>query len=242
MDRAAILLQMPIFRDVGPAAVAELLPHLREQGFRRGETVWLEGARSTDLYLVIEGQFKSYRVDPDGTEVILRLHPVADLIGEVGLFHPTRARQVNVGAMVASRCLLLRREPLLEFLARHPPAMHRMLEQLSVIAVQAASSFSGAAFGDIRRRVATALLTLGREFGEPATDGGVRVRLLISQSTLAALVAASRENVNRALAEFMASGAITQNGGRFHLHDLTSLERVASSGRHPVTYGTDRDH
>lgn len=225
----SILLQTPIFRDLAPDDVAELLPHLHERRFARGEPVWLEGARSEELYIVAEGQLKSYRVSADGTEVILRLHPVGDVVGEVGLFHPTGARQVNVGAMVASRCLLLRREPLLEFLARHSAAMRRMLEQLSVIAVQVAYAFSGVAFDDIRSRVAATLLTLGREFGEPVGDG-LRVRLLLSQGTLGALVAASRENVNRALQGFIGTGVVSQREGHFYLHDLPALERVASVG------------
>ena len=39
---------------------------------------------------------------------------------------------------------------------------------------------------------------------------GVRIRLELSQRTLAALVAASRENVNRALAPLVADGVISQ--------------------------------
>lgn len=103
-----------------------------------------------------------------------------------------------------------------------------MLEILSDTAVHAAYAFSGVAFEDIRGRVARMLLTLGTEFGEAALDG-TRITLHLSQGTLAALVAASRENVNRALSTLTTSGAVSQRGGHFHIHDRPALERVAAA-------------
>ena len=176
MDPAGILLDSPIFGDLARRDVERLLPHLRERRFDRGESVWVEGDPAESLYVVAEGQLKSYRVSRDGVEVILGFNSSVDVMGEVGRFHPSGRRQVSVSAMERSRCLTVGRAPLLTFMAEHPVAMQRMLERLSAVAVRAAYSFSGVAFDDIRRRVAGALLTLGQEFGEESSDG-VRIRL-----------------------------------------------------------------
>lgn len=228
MDPVGILLQTPIFRDLSAPDVEELLPDLRERTFARAETVWLEGDPSDSLYIVAEGQLKSYRVSPDGGELILLLQSGIDSAGEIGLFHPSGVRQVNVAAMVPTRCLILPKAPLVTFLARHPLAMERMLERICSMAGKAAYSLSTVAFDDISRRVAVALLGLADEFGEQTPDQGVRIRLQLSQSTLAALVAASRENVNRALSTFLRAGAVSQRAGHFHLHDLGSLQAAAA--------------
>lgn len=225
MDRTATLLRTSIFSDLAPAAVAELLPHVRERSFGSGQSVWFEGDPATELYVVAEGQLKSHRVSRDGAEVILGFNSAVDVAGEVGLFHPSGVRRVNVTAMVATRCLCVGRDPLLAFMSRHPDAMLRMLERLSTVTVKAAYSFSSVAFEDIRRRTAGALLALADEFGEP-TAQGTRIRLRLSQGTLASVVAASRENVNRALSSFVAGGAVSQRDGHFHLHDRAALERV----------------
>jgi CRP-like cAMP-binding protein len=87
-----------------------------------------------------------------------------------------------------------------------------MLESLSTIAVRVAYSLADVAFEDIRRRVARMLLDLMNEQGE-VTDSGVRIGLKLSQTTLAAMVAASRENVNRALALFLSRGEVSQKNG-----------------------------
>lgn len=227
VDRAAILLSTPIFRDLTRETVGELLPHLRQRDYAAGQVVWFEGDPIDALYVIVEGTLKSHRTSPEGGEVIVALNSAIDVTGEVGLFHPSGVRQVNVSALTAARCLTLRRDHLVAFMSQHPPAMLRVLERVSTMAVKAVTSFSGVAFDDIRRRVVGALLTLAAEFGEPDGDGdGIRIRLQLSQSTLASLVAASRENVNRALSGLVGAGLVSHRDGYFHIHDAAALEEV----------------
>jgi CRP/FNR family transcriptional regulator len=236
MDPAGTLLQTPLFRDLSIAAVEELLPDLRDRSFGRGETVWLEGARAEALVVIAEGQLKAYRVSREGREVIVAVYPSVSTTGEVGLFHPVGIRWLSLAAMAPTRCLMIRRAPLLSFLSRHPATMVRMLEQLSTIAVQAAYSFSGVAFDDIGRRVAGLLLRLAEEHGEDTPDG-IRIRLRLSQADLAAHVAASRENVNRALASLVARGVVSHRDGHVRVHDLAALEaavQAGETGRHAL--------
>lgn len=232
MEPAAILLQTSIFGDLGRADVEELLPDLRERAYARGGVVWLQGDPADAVVVVATGQLKAHRVSADGREVIVAVYSAVSTTGEVGAFHPAGVRWMGLTAMAPARCLMLRRAPLLSFLARHPIAMQRMLEQLSMAAVQAANSFSGLAFDDIGRRLAGLLLELAGEHGETMADG-VRIGLRLSQGELASHIGASRENVNRALVALASSGVVTQRGGEFKVHDLAALEQVARSDGQP---------
>jgi CRP-like cAMP-binding protein len=223
---AAALLKTAIFRDVPREAIEELVPHLCRLSFARGEVVWREGDLATALYVIQEGQLKSFRVSRDGSEVILEVESSGDVTGEVGLFHPGGVRLVNVSAMEPTVCVTIARDPLLAFMTRHPPVMRRMLESLSELAGRAGYSVTDLAFNDIRKRVALTLLDLARVHGEPHASA-VRIRLKLSHATLASMVAASRENVNRALASFQVRGHVSHQGGYFFVHDREALERVA---------------
>jgi CRP/FNR family cyclic AMP-dependent transcriptional regulator len=225
VDPLGILAQAPVFGQLTAEQTRQLLPTLRERHYARGEPVWTEGDRVEAIHILAEGQLKAFRVSQDGGEVILEFRSAVDLVGEVGVFHPSGHRLVNTSAMEPSTCLTVPKTVLLTFLNAHPTAMRAMLEQLSMIAGKAASSLSEVAFEDIRSRVAGALLALGDEFGQ-ATADGVQIKLRLSQGALAALVAASRENVNRALSSLIASGAVSQRSGRFVLHDRSVLERA----------------
>ena len=209
VDPVRILLETSVFGELSQGQVEELRPHLSERRYDAGEILWLEGARADALFVLAEGAVKSHRLSREGSEVIVDIDSGVAIVGEVGVFHPSGTRQVNVTAMVTSRCLVLHRGLLVDFLSRHPIAMERLLEDITSMTVEAAYSFTGMAFDDIRRRAARTLLALAEEFGEPVPDG-VRIRLELSQRTLAALVAASRENVNRALAPLVAGGVISQ--------------------------------
>ncbi len=222
MDVVPVLLRTRLLGDSGADVVAELAPHVRERSFAAHQVVWVEGDPVDGLYVLVEGMIKSHRVSLDGQEVILVFNTVGDVVGEVGLFHPAQVRHVSVTAMAPTRCLVIPREPLVAFLSRHPRPMVRMLEQLATTAVKAATSYSELALHDIRARVAAALLALAEEYGEP-TATGTRIRLRLSQPTLAALVAASRENVNRALAGFFASGAVVYHERQFEIRDREAL-------------------
>jgi CRP-like cAMP-binding protein len=233
VDPAGILLQTPIFCDLSVQNVEELLPDLRERTYARGQPVWVEGDRAEELVIVAKGQLKAHRVSHDGREVILGLYPAVAVTGEVGLFHPRGTRWLGLDAMVPTRCLTLRRAPLLSFLARHPAAMQRTLEQLSIAAVQVANSLSRIAFDDIGRRVAGAMVALADEHGE-RTQQGTRIRLRLSQGELAAHVAASRENVNRALSAFIAAGVVSQQRDHFYIHDRAALKQAANTALMPL--------
>jgi CRP-like cAMP-binding protein len=229
MDRAGILLRASIFRDLSRADVEQLLPDVLERTYARGQTVWIEGDRAETIVVIAEGQLKAHRLSSDGCEVIVNVYGAGEVTGEVGLFHPVGVRWLNLSAMTRTLALMVRRAPLLDFLARHPAAMQRMLEQLSVAAVQVAYSFSGVAFDDIGHRVARLVLHLADEHGEGTPDG-VRVRLQLSQGDLAAYVAASRERVNRALAALVTRGVVSQRGGHFYVHDRAALAEAARVG------------
>ncbi len=222
MDLPRVLLRAPIFRDLSPQDVEELLPYLVDKRFDAGQVVWVEGDAAEDLYILVEGTLKSHRVSREGGDVIVDLDDAVDVVGEVGLFHPSGRRQVNVTAMAPSRCVLVPRRHFVAFLTRHPEAMERLLEDMSLRAVRVAYAFTGMAFDDIRARAARTLLALADEFGEPVADG-VRIRLQMSQRTLGALIAASRENVNRALAPLLASGVVSQHDRHFVVHDQAAL-------------------
>jgi CRP/FNR family transcriptional regulator, cyclic AMP receptor protein len=94
---------------------------------------------------------------------------------------------------------------------------------MSLLILSQASNFHEVAFHDVRGRVAYQVLKL-EEYGEPA-EGGTRILLKLSQTTLAGMVAATRESMNRVLAAFVADGYIRQDGGHIMVVRPEGLRR-----------------
>jgi CRP/FNR family cyclic AMP-dependent transcriptional regulator len=74
--------------------------------------------------------------------------------------------------------------------------------------------------------VAKALLHLSERFGRPAEDG-ILVAHELTQEELAQLVGASRETVNKALADFATRGWIKLEARAVVLTDVERLQRRA---------------
>ena len=80
--------------------------------------------------------------------------------------------------------------------------------------------------GPFSGRVAKALLDLADRFGS-TTEDGVHVPHDLTQEELAQLVGASRETVNKSLAEFVSRGWIRLEGRAVTLLDVDRLRRRA---------------
>ncbi len=138
-----------------------------------------------------------------------------DSFGDVSLFADDAVRSMDAEAMEPTECLTPGRQALLGFLERIPPAVRHIIQVLCGHRRRVDESFSEAAFRDIPGRVARKLLDLAAEHGQKTSEG-VRIDMRLTQRILAGMVAASRENVNRALSRLSVQGDIIQQAGLHH--------------------------
>src|SRR6202162_1177494 len=129
-------------------------------------------------------------------------------------------------ATEATDCLALNREPFMTFAEAHPPLMRHLIRVLSVYLRRADEALAEAAFMDITGRVAKKLLDLAESHGKPTKDG-VRISMRVTQQTLAGMIGASRENVNRAVSRFVARGDIAQEAGTITILRAAELRKRA---------------
>jgi CRP-like cAMP-binding protein len=114
--------------------------------------------------------------------------------------------------MELTECVSVPKDALLAFLDQHPVMSRHLMRALARYVQQVDESLAEIAFLDIGGRVARKLLDLGQSHGRKTPDG-IRIEVRLSQRTLASMVSASRENVNRALHRFTVRGDIKQDGG-----------------------------
>lgn len=90
-----------------------------------------------------------------------------------------------------------------------------------------AGRHSAFAFLDVNGRIARKLLDLAGRHGQAVT-GGVRIEVRLPQAELAAMVGASRENVNRSLGQLVTLGALSMYGAH---HGSPRTSRFTSARR-----------
>jgi CRP-like cAMP-binding protein len=148
-----------------------------------------------------------------------------DMFGELSLFDPG-PRTATAVAVTDSGVLGLGNTDLNPWLAGRPEVAQKLLQALAHRLRRTNEAMSDLVFADVPGRVAKALLELGEKFGAK-TEAGIYVNHDLTQEELAQLVGASRETVNKALADFVSRGWLKLETRSVELLDLERLSKRA---------------
>ena len=224
-DDARVLVASPLLRELGDDDASTFRPHVRAVVLPRGDRLFSEGDLGDCLYLVIEGKVKLTRTAPDGRESLVSVHGPGDMFGELAMFDPTY-RTSSATAITDARLAVIAHDDLREVLSTRPAVSMLLLKALAQRLRRITEAHTNLIFTDVPGRVAKALLELSDKFGEPAEQGTL-VAHDLTQEELAQLVGASRETVNKALADFASRGWIQLSAKSVLIMDADRLRRRA---------------
>lgn len=215
-----------LFEDVSSEDLGPLAAVTTTRSYVRGEAVFRTGDAAEEICVVVDGEVKDVVVDEDGFEVVYFVHGPGMTFGEPGYFAVDRNRIVTVVATLPTVLVHLRRRDLEPFIQRHPSIKDRALEGLASATRWQSTMIAGMFRRTLTDRVGLRLLELVDSNGRHVNGKVLTPR--ISQSTLAAMVGVSRENVNRALATLAADGLVHHDNGRYVIDDEPTLRaRIA---------------
>ena len=199
-----VLRQAPLFSSLDDEAAASLRSSMSETRIGRGDVLFHEGDSGDRLYVVTDGKIKLGRTSADGRENLLAILGPGQMFGELSLFDPG-PRSATATAVTPCTLMSLGHDELLRWLEDQPGVARALLHQLAARLRKTSDVVADLVFSDVPGRVAKALLDLSRRFGRTADDG-IHVHHDLTQEELAQLVGASRETVNKALADFAMRG------------------------------------
>jgi CRP/FNR family cyclic AMP-dependent transcriptional regulator len=224
-ERYSVLSRAPLFESLDEDGARALRSRMTDVQLSRGERLFAEGAEGAELYVVLEGKIKLTRAAPDGRENLLSVIGPGEMFGELSLFDP-RPRTSSAAAVTDAKLAALAHDKLLIWLTGRPEVALHMLRALAQRLRRANDVNADLVFTDVPGRVAKQLLDLADRFGERQADG-LHVNHDLTQEELAQLVGASRETVNKALADFVARGWIQLSARSVVLLDQERLRRRA---------------
>jgi CRP/FNR family transcriptional regulator len=220
-----VLATVPLFTALGDDTAAVLASALTTRAVVRGHVVFSEGDTGDRLFIVIEGKVKISRAANDGRENLLTVLGPGEMFGELSLFDPG-SRTATATAVTESTLASLDHDDLRPLLLDQPAVAVQLLRALAQRLRRTNEAMADLVFSDVPGRVAKALLDLAEKFGDDESDG-VRVRHDLTQEELAQLVGASRETVNKALADFASRGWLRLEGKSVVILDRERLARRA---------------
>jgi len=223
MDDA--FLQAPLFSALDPEGAAALRASLVAQDLAKGEVIFSEGQPGDQMYVIVEGKVKLGQTSSDGRESLLGVLAPGEMFGELSLFDPG-LRTSTATALTDSIVLALGNDQLRPWLSGRPEVAAALLQALARRIRRTNEAMADLVFSDVPGRVAKALMELGEKFGEITPDG-LLVTHDMTQEELAQLVGASRETVNKALADFAQRGWIRLESRQVLILDVERLGKRA---------------
>jgi len=221
----SIIARIPLFERMSPEEREELRGMMSQTTLRRGEVLFNEADSGDRLYILLTGKVKLGHTSVDGRENLLAVLGPGEIVGELTLFDPG-PRSATATAVATTELLALEHNQLMGFIDSHPTLAKDMLRALAVRLRLTNTALADLVFSDVPGRVAKALLDLAERFGAP-TEDGIHVPHDLTQEELAQLVGASRETINKSLAEFSSRGWIRLEGRAVTLIDVERLKRRA---------------
>ena len=218
MTPADLLANVDLFGDMTPEERQQLADASTTEELRRGDVLFHEDEEADTLYVVIEGRIAIAKRSIDGRESVVALMEAGDLFGEMSLFEPL-GRSAEARALEASQVLAIGYAPIRAVYQRRPELLWGVVELLAGRVRSMDVALADSVFLDVTGRTAKRLVEMA--------SGADEFTLPVTQEELAAMVGASRERVNKAIASFVRLGWIEQSERRYRITDREQLERRA---------------
>jgi CRP/FNR family cyclic AMP-dependent transcriptional regulator len=210
------LARTSFFADADSKMIERVAASGVERHLTRGDVLFHEGDPPDSLYLVTAGRIAiAMSSQVDHRESVVALMEPGDLFGELGLLDDG-PRSAMARALEASTVLEVPFAPVRELFELDPRLLWNVTRLLAARLRVMDEVLADSVFLDVTGRTAKRLLELAGENDE--------FQLPVTQEELAGMVGASRERVNKAIANFVKLGWIEQRERSYHIIHRDRLE------------------
>lgn len=202
-DIARLLSKSLLFGVLDDAARRELAGRVHRKAYESGEPIFHVCAPGQNMMVIVAGTVRVSLPGPRGKGVILADLGAGELLGEVALLDGGE-RSADATALTKCELLLLERRDVVAFLEKRADVCLKLLELVCARLRKSDQRMADIAFLELSVRLAKVLL----ERIGPAARAGAKPKLSLSQTELAGMINATRENVNRCLRSWQRQGIV----------------------------------
>lgn len=212
-----VLASTQLINELPSDVIDRLRGHADVRHFERNDVIFQQGDFAEELYVVQSGQVAIATQSPDGRESVVAILEPPSLFGELPLFDAS-PRMADARALQPTDIVAVRYEHVRTVLDERPQLLWGIVRLLAQRLRSVDEALADAVLLDVPGRTAKRLLELAGEADDFSTS--------LTQEEMAALIGASRERVNKALATFQRLGWIeTVERGHYRILNRPALEQ-----------------
>lgn len=197
---------MRLFEKIDDRDLSVMAASMGLRRYRAGEVIFHQGDPGDTLHVVVSGAVKRVLPSPSGDEAILATLHRQSFFGAIALIDQGPQSTTAI-ALELTETVSVPRTTFMDLIGVHACAREVVLETMASELRRLTGRVEALYFLDVPGRVADVLVGLSMDHGRPLEPGpgtpagSVRIDGRLTQGDLAAMVNASRQSVNQALAE-----------------------------------------
>jgi len=224
----------------GPVATTDFLGRLDDETrnallgkaarrrLRKGGFVFRIGDPGDAVFVLLSGRIKTYKIAPNGREVILWFGFPGEVFGLVETPHH-KGRMVSVEACEASEVAEIPSAKFREFLAAHPEVSQLLIRIIASRLGMLANRLVYLMADNAEARIAKLLVDLAARYHDP--KDGAEHPIGLTHQEIGDITGVQRQTVTRILGKFTERGALSVRYRKISIRDRDLLARYAA--RHP---------
>ncbi len=197
-----------------------------ERRFKAKDTLFTPGDPDDQLYFLLEGTVRLYKIYGDYKEATTALLKSDGVFGKLSLVEG-RWQDVFAEAVTDVRVANVAKSTLTEVIKRRPDFAMKLFSSFSERLRQSDEVIESLLHREVSTRLATLLLNLGERFGEYNSLGTI-LDIRLTHQELANMIASTREAVSKVMSELQRDGTIEIQNRKIVIVDREALANHAS--------------
>jgi CRP/FNR family transcriptional regulator len=226
-DKSAALRRTTLFGELDEVEIQALAERAVERRLARDEVLFVAGDEAQGLFVVASGALRAFREGVDGREQVIHVERAGATIAELPVFDD-RPYPSTVAAEEETVVLFLDKRDVRALCLKHPQIALAALKLLAGRLRKCAELVESLSLHEVDQRLARWLLNEAKARGI-RTDGGLTIKLVLTNQQIAARIGSVREVVSRALARLQQNGLIAIDGRVIVIKDEEALAVFADN-------------
>lgn len=191
--------------------------------YRKKDRIFMEGELPKEVFFIVKGEVKTFRINYDGKELITGMHNDGQFIGYLSLLKNTAYNESAV-TLSDTEVSTIPREDFLSLIHTNREVAAQFIKILSNNLFDVEKRLLDLAYQSVRQRVASALLYL---YKQQKVDERSDLLIKAARKDIASIVGTAIESLNRTLSDFRDEGLVEITDGGIRLIRMDKLEKLS---------------
>lgn len=200
----------------------ELLNNCESAEYGKKQIIYKEGSTPRYLYFIKSGKVRTYKSHEDGKDLVMNLYGKNDFVGYAplleGVFQVETAE-----TMEDTELILIPKKDFEKLVEQYPEVTKKFMGLLARNLLEKEEQLLGAAYNTLRKKVASALVSLGRKYKIEQEQNYI---IIMSRDELASIAGTATESLIRTLTDFKHERLIDMKNGGIVIIDQHKLQQL----------------